>query len=233
MNSMNNQPDQPTKLQHKHGTTRSYVAGFLLSIILTVVAYGLVVGHSMSGNALVATILGFAMLQMIVQIVFFLHLGREPRPHWNLGFFVATVGLIAVVVGGSMVIMHNLHYNMAPMETSKAIVEDEHIYQIEGAKTGACQELGTNHKVIIKDGFLIPSLTTAKTCDTLTFVNQDDAAWDMAFGMPSQPGSYAGASKLTVYNGRNKRITLTQPGTYQFHDARHTNMRASFTVTPR
>jgi cytochrome o ubiquinol oxidase operon protein cyoD len=221
------------KPKREHGTTRSYVVGFLLSLVLTLVAYSLVVGHVMSGNALVAAILGFAVLQMIVQIVFFLHLGREPKPHWNLAFFVATVGLIFVVVGGSMVIMHNLHYNMAPMDESKSIINDEGISQIEGEKTGACQELGTNHKVTIKDGQIIPAQTVAHECDTLTFINEDDATRDIGFGVSPDHGSYAGVAELSADKGRGKTITLSEPGTYQFYDRLHDKTQGSFTVTPQ
>lgn len=234
MSSMNNEPHNTgTKLKHEHGTTRSYVVGFLLSLVLTLVAYCLVVGHAMSGNALVATILGFAMLQMVVQIVFFLHLGREPKPHWNLAFFVATVGLIVVVVGGSIVIMHNLHYNMSPMDTSKSIVEDERIYQIEGQKTGACQALGASHKITIKDGVISPAQTVAHTCDTLTFVNESDTTRDMVLRAQPDHETYAGVSKLSVPKGRGKTMTLSEQGTYQFYDHLDEKVQANFIVVPQ
>ena len=235
MSSMNNESHNlVTKPKREHGTTRSYVVGFLLSLVLTIVAYSLVVGHVISGDILIATILGFAMLQMIVQIVFFLHLGREPKPHYNLAFFVGTVGLIAVVVGGSMVIMHNLHYNMAPMEEAKSIVNDEGIYQIDGRKTGACQKTGTNHEVMIKDGQVTPSLVEASKCDTITFINEDPAARDMVFsGVDTGHESYAGMSDVSVYKGRHKTITLSDTGAYQFFDRQDAKTQGSFTVTAR
>lgn len=224
---------QPT---HEQGTIKSYVTGFLLSLVCTFIPYYLVVNHAVSGNALLATILGFAVVQMIIQIVFFLHLGREPKPRWNLLFFVATVGIILVVVGGSLWIMHHLHYNMTPVtpaEASKKLVDDEAIYQIGGEKTGACHELGANHQIVIKDGQVTPLYTAAKLCDTLTFVNDDDVAREMTFGSHPHHGAYAGAADLPVRKGRAKTITLSQPGMYQFHDHLHAETAGGFTVTPQ
>src|SRR5687768_12731131 len=86
----------------EHGTMKSYVIGFVLSLIFTFIPYYLVVNKTVSGGVLLATILGFAVLQMIIQITFFLHLGRGPKPKWNLYFFISTVGIILVVVGGSI-----------------------------------------------------------------------------------------------------------------------------------
>jgi cytochrome o ubiquinol oxidase operon protein cyoD len=229
MNSAPHNASIPPK--HEHGTTKSYVVGFLLSLVFTIIPYYLVVGHVVSGNALVATILGFAVLQMVIQIVFFLHLGREPKPHWNLAFFISTVGIILVVVGGSLVIIHNLHYNMAPMDAAKSIVEDERIYQIGGEKTGACQGIHANHKAVIKNGQVSPALTAAHRCDTLTLINEDDTVREMTFGTHPHHEAYAGESELTVRKGRGKTITLSEPGTYQFHDHLHEQTHGSFTVT--
>jgi cytochrome o ubiquinol oxidase operon protein cyoD len=204
-----------------------------LSLIFTLIPYYLVVEHVVSGDALVATILGFAVLQMIIQIVFFLHLGREPKPHWNLAFFISTVGIILVVVGGSMWIMRHLHYNMSPTDVSKNLVGDEAIYQIGGEKTGACQGIHANHKVVIKNGQVSPFSTVARVCDTLTFINEDDMAREMTFGTHPHHEVYAGESELTARKGRGKTITLSEPGAYQFHDHLHEETRGSFTVIPR
>ncbi|HJQ08270.1 MAG TPA: cytochrome o ubiquinol oxidase subunit IV [Candidatus Saccharimonadales bacterium] len=218
-----------------HGTTKSYTIGFVLSLIFTCIPYYLVVEKVVSGNVLLATILGFAVLQMIIQIVFFLHLGREKSPHWQLLFFISTIGIILVVVMGSLWIMHHLHYNMTPVtlaDVSKKLVEKEGIYQIGGEKTGACQGAHANLKVVIKNGQVAPAHTAARVCDTLTFINEDSVVREMTFGTHPRHGAYAGESELTVRKGRGKTITLTEPGTYQFHDHLHEETAGSFTVTP-
>ncbi len=234
--SMNNTHPTGTKLKREHGTAKSYVTGFILSLLFTFVPYWLVVGHVVAGNALVATILGFAILQMIVQIVFFLHLGREPKPHWNLLFFISTVGIILLVVVGSLWIMHHLHYNMTPMttkEASKKLVQDEGIYQIGGEKTGACQGVHDNHQVVIKDGQVSPEHVMAYKCDTLTFINQDDVEREIAFGTHPHHEAYAGESDLDARKGKGVTITLSQTGTYQFHDHLHEETHGSFMVMPQ
>lgn len=230
MSSMNhNAPGE------EHGTTTSYIVGFVLSLVFTIIPYYLVVNHVVSGMALLVTILGIAVLQMIIQIVFFLHLGREKRPHWQLSFFVSTVGIVLVVVVGSIWIMHHLHYNMTPVtpaDASKKLVEDEGIYQLGGEKTGACRGVHTNYKVTIKDGQVSPALTSAQQCDTLTFINEDKDTHHMVFGQPGYPAVYAGSDMVMVYKGHPKTITLGEQGTYHFYDHMHTDKGGSFTVTP-
>ena len=98
-----------TTHKREHGTVRSYVIGFILSLVFTIIPYYLVVEKVVSGKVLLGTILGFGLLQMIVQVVFFLHLGREKKPYWQRYFLVGTIGGILVVVGGSIWIMSHLH----------------------------------------------------------------------------------------------------------------------------
>ncbi len=221
-----------TKLDHEHGTMQSYVIGFVLSLVFTVIPYYLVVHKTISGRSLLLTILGFAVIQMIIQITFFLHLGRGPKPRWNLFFFVSTVGIILIVVGGSIMIIHNLHYNMLPSDQIKKLANDEAIYQIDGEKTGACEGQHLNHQITIKNGQVSPLHTDAGKCDTLTFINEDDQIRDIAFGEHPQHESYAGESELTVRKGQGKTITLSQSGTYKFHDHLQESTAGDFTVMP-
>jgi len=97
-----------------HGTVMSYVVGFVLSVICTLIPYYLVVNNILSGTTLQVCILAFAFVQMFIQITFFLHIGRGPKPRWNLVFFAGTFGIILMVVFGSIIIINNLHYNMSP-----------------------------------------------------------------------------------------------------------------------
>jgi len=90
----------------------SYVAGFLLSIILTFAAYILVANHILSGVSLVAVIIGLAIIQLFVQLFFFLHLGKESKPRWNLLMLSFALGVVIIIVFGSLWIMNNLNYNM-------------------------------------------------------------------------------------------------------------------------
>jgi len=218
----------------ERGTMRSYIIGFILSLVFTFIPYFMVVNHTVKGTALLATMLGFAVLQMLVQVIFFLHLGRGPKPKWNLFFFISTVGIILVVVAGSIVIIHNLHYNMAPSEQVKKLVNDEGIAQVNGQKTGACTELLANHQVTITNGQVTPAHTTAHTCDTLTFYNQSSSTLTLQFVSigPYPHESYAGETELTIRKGQGMTINLSETGMYQFYDNSQTTTAGNFTVTP-
>lgn len=108
------------------GTPASYTIGFVLSLGLTAAAYLFVVHHVLSGQRLVAAVVGFGVLQLFVQLLFFLHLGRESKPRWNLTVFAFALIVVGIIVIGSLWIMNNLNYNMmSPAQTDQFIIEDE------------------------------------------------------------------------------------------------------------
>ncbi|MES2122445.1 MAG: cytochrome o ubiquinol oxidase subunit IV [Chlamydiota bacterium] len=100
-----------------HGWNASFkpqCLGFVLSFVLTVAAYLIVVNHHVSPEAIPLTVFGIAIAQAILQLVFFLHLGLESKPHWNSITFLFVVLVIIIVIGGSLWIMNNLDYNLMP-----------------------------------------------------------------------------------------------------------------------
>lgn len=112
-----------------HGTVRSYTAGFIASLILTAIAYLLVSKERLRGWALIFALAGLAVVQLLVQLIFFLHLGRESRPRWNLQVLVFAVGVVVIIVFGSLWIMKNLEYNhshsLTPSQADKFLIQDE------------------------------------------------------------------------------------------------------------
>jgi cytochrome o ubiquinol oxidase subunit IV len=107
----------------------TYIIGFILSIMLTLLAYFLVVNQVLVGPTLITLILGFAIVQLVVQLLFFLHLGNEQKPHWNLIMILNTIGIIFIVIVGSIWIMTHLNYNMHPkgMEMDQYLMQEENI----------------------------------------------------------------------------------------------------------
>ncbi|HSW77616.1 MAG TPA: cytochrome o ubiquinol oxidase subunit IV [Candidatus Chromulinivoraceae bacterium] len=89
-----------------------YIAGFILSVLLTFSAYEFVVNHYVGGVGLIAIIVTLAITQLIVQLVFFLHLGRGKEAKWNLAAFLFMLMILVILVAGSLWIMYNLNYNM-------------------------------------------------------------------------------------------------------------------------
>src|SRR6266567_1195143 len=108
---------------------KSYITGFILSFALTVTAYILVANHLLSGWMIVAVILTLALVQLVVQLFFFLHLGQEAKPRWNLIFFLSTVSIILIIVIGSLWIMKNLNYNMTPADMNTYIFKNEGMHK--------------------------------------------------------------------------------------------------------
>lgn len=110
---------------------KPYVTGFVVSTILTLTAYTLVVTTTFSGWTLFYIIIALAVIQLLVQVIFFLHLGREEKPHWKLMTFLFAVIVVLIVVIGSLWIMNNLDYRHGhsnePAETDQYIIQDEGI----------------------------------------------------------------------------------------------------------
>ena len=98
---------------HKLSPYTSYVIGFVLSVVTTLVAYFLVVSNGLPKQLLIYVVLAIAVIQLIVQVVFFLHIGQGSR--WKLATFVFTLFVVILVVVGSVWIMDNLNYNMMTM----------------------------------------------------------------------------------------------------------------------
>lgn len=95
-----------------HGTLKSYIIGFILSILLTIIPYSLVVHHLLLGDMLVIAVVILGIIQLLVQLIFFLHLSTSPAQRWNSMTFAFTVLIIVILVIGSLWIMWNLNYNM-------------------------------------------------------------------------------------------------------------------------
>jgi len=110
---------------HKNATTKSYITGFLLSIVLTLAAYFLVANHLLTDKILLTSILGLAVVQLMIQLLFFLHLGKEKKPRWNLMILISFVGIILIIVVGSIIITSHLNYNMMPKDMGQYMLQEE------------------------------------------------------------------------------------------------------------
>lgn len=111
------------------GTYRSYIAGFIISLLLTFAAFGAVWAHLGQGMfstpVLIAVLLVLAAVQLMVQLLFFLHIGEEQRPRWNLTSLLFAALVLVIIVGGSLWIMKNLDYHMDPGASADFLIKDE------------------------------------------------------------------------------------------------------------
>ncbi|HTX06266.1 MAG TPA: cytochrome o ubiquinol oxidase subunit IV [Steroidobacteraceae bacterium] len=96
----------------KHGSLKSYIVGFALAIALTLVPFGLVMSHAAIGVPPIIAV--FALAQIIVHVVYFLHVDRSEEQRWNLTALLFTAIVLCIILGGSIWIMHNLYINMMP-----------------------------------------------------------------------------------------------------------------------
>ncbi len=109
---------QTTSHGASHGTTRGYILGFVLSLILTLLSFGLVMDGIHPASITLVLIVAAALLQILVQMHFFLHLDRSSTQRWNVMVLLYTLIIIAFLVGGSLWIMHNTAIRMMPMPMS-------------------------------------------------------------------------------------------------------------------
>jgi cytochrome o ubiquinol oxidase operon protein cyoD len=95
-----------------HGSLQSYVTAFIGCIVISVVAYVTATSNIVSNRTAVVIIAGLAIIQAVIQLQYFLHVGDEYKPRWKLWIFILMITIAAIVVGGSLWIMDNLNYRM-------------------------------------------------------------------------------------------------------------------------
>ncbi len=95
----------------RHGL-RSYIVGFVLAVMLTVIPFWLVYTHALPPGRILLVIAATAVLQILVHLRFFLHIDFT-TPKENLVALAFTAVLLFLMVGGSFWIMIDLHHRMA------------------------------------------------------------------------------------------------------------------------
>ena len=95
-----------------HNSIKGYMVGFVLSIILTAIPFGLVMFAGFSRDAIVAAVVVMAVVQILVHVYFFLHLDASIEERWNVSAFVFTMLITFILVTGSVWIMYHANANM-------------------------------------------------------------------------------------------------------------------------
>lgn len=106
----------------------SYSVGLVLALVLTVAAFSMAFAATGSPGVIphaliLPAILLLAMVQLVVQLVFFLHLGQSKESRWDTALFTFTFFGILVVVLASVWIMSHLNYNMTPQQVTQYITD--------------------------------------------------------------------------------------------------------------
>ena len=98
-----------------HSTVKGYTIGFVLSVILTVIPFWLVMGKVFDKPSTTAlVILALAAVQIVVHMIYFLHMNTKVEGGWSMLALIFTVVLVVITLSGSIWVMYHLNTNMMP-----------------------------------------------------------------------------------------------------------------------
>lgn len=124
MSAVHNEPDHADHAHAEseaHGSMRDYVIGFVLSVVLTAIPFWLVMSGALADRTLTGLVVSaFAAVQIVVHMVFFLHMNARAEGGWNLLALLFTVVIVVIVLTGSLWVMYHLNANMMPHSAEMA-----------------------------------------------------------------------------------------------------------------
>lgn len=103
-----------------HASRRTYLIGFLLSVVLTALPFWLVMTGMLAPQVTAAAVVTCAIVQIMVHTFCFLHVNARSEGGWTLMAYVFTAVMVLIVIAGSLWIMHHLDLNMMHMMESPA-----------------------------------------------------------------------------------------------------------------
>ncbi|MEH3106652.1 MAG: cytochrome o ubiquinol oxidase subunit IV [Sphingomonas fennica] len=115
------QGDRPDRGPHDHadtaahGSRRGYLIGFVLSVVLTAIPFWLVMARPFGANATVLLVAAFAAVQIIVHMIYFLHMTTKSEGGWTMMALIFTAVLVVITLAGSLWVMVHMNSNMMPM----------------------------------------------------------------------------------------------------------------------
>ncbi|WP_312405409.1 cytochrome o ubiquinol oxidase subunit IV [Rhizobium sp.] len=99
-----------------HNSMKSYMTGFILSLILTAIPFWLVMGDVIESKTVtIAAIMIFGGIQMVVHMIYFLHMNSRSEGGWTMMALIFTIVILVIVLVGSLWVMYHLNTNMKPM----------------------------------------------------------------------------------------------------------------------
>ncbi len=97
-----------------HGDVKSYMIGFFLSVVLTALPFGLVMSGSLPQGTAGPVCFAFAAVQIVVHLIYFLHMNPKSSRSWNGAAFVFTLVILAILLVGTLWVMYHMNLNMMP-----------------------------------------------------------------------------------------------------------------------
>lgn len=97
-----------------HGTLKDYSIGFILSVILTAIPFWLVMAKVLPPGTTGFVVLAFAAVQVVVHMIYFLHMNNKAEHGWSMMATIFTVILLVILMAGSVWVMYHMNANMMP-----------------------------------------------------------------------------------------------------------------------
>ncbi len=102
-----------------HSTFKGYMTGFILSVILTAIPFWVVMAKVFDKPSTTAlVVLAFAVVQIVVHMIYFLHMSTESEGGWSMLALVFTLVLVVITLSGSIWVMYHMNTNMMPTMTT-------------------------------------------------------------------------------------------------------------------
>ncbi|MEG3175170.1 cytochrome o ubiquinol oxidase subunit IV [Sphingomonas sp. RB3P16] len=98
-----------------HGSMRDYIIGFVLSVILTAIPFALVMTGVLDHTWTAVLVLGAAVIQVFVHMIYFLHMNTSNEGGWSFLALLFTLIVIVITLSGSIWVMYHMNANMMPM----------------------------------------------------------------------------------------------------------------------
>src|ERR1700733_8322319 len=102
-----------------HGSLKSYIIGFILCLLLTAVSFLLVYSKLLTGHTLAYTLIGLGIVQAIIQMLFFLHVGQEGKPQRETLSCCFMVMCVLILIIGSLWVLNDLNERVMPEMAQK------------------------------------------------------------------------------------------------------------------
>lgn len=98
-----------------HSTLKGYMTGFVLAVILTAIPFWLVMGKVFPSSTVTAlTVLAIGVVQIVVHMIYFLHMNGKSEGGWTMLALLFTLVLVVITLSGSLWVMYHLNHNMMP-----------------------------------------------------------------------------------------------------------------------
>jgi len=110
-----NGADGHHEIEMPHASMRDYTIGFILSVILTAIPFWLVMARPLDAGITAAIIMAFAAVQIVVHMVYFLHMTPKAEGGWSMTSLIFAIIVIVIMLAGSLWVMHHLNTNMMPL----------------------------------------------------------------------------------------------------------------------